>query len=126
MTGAMEIPATPLTPLIRIDTATGIFLMQGVCIPEDGPGFFGPVITHYSKGIEQLNVPGIFRFDLKYFNSSSLKGIYLLLKHIDDLGNGQKDFRVEWVLDKDDADLTEPAVMLSNLISIPMAIMLAA
>ena len=123
MNTPIEIPATSQTPLIRIETATGKFLMQGVCIPEDGPGFFGSVIAQYSEAIVRLNVPAVFRFDLKYFNSSSLKGLYMLLKRIEDLGNGDKDLRVEWVTDKNDQDATGPADMLSSMIGIPMVIL---
>ena len=118
----IEIPATTQTPLIRIEPATGKFLMQGVCIPEDGPGFFGSIITQYTESIALLNVPGVFRFDLKYFNSSSLKGLYMLLKRIDDLSNDGKDLRVEWVMDKNDEDSAGPADMLSSMIGIPMTL----
>ena len=123
MRSPIEIPATAATPLIRIDTGSGLFLMQGVCIPEDSPGFFGMVITQYTEALAHLNVPGVFRFELKYFNSSSLKGLFILMKRVEDLNDGRLDLRMEWVMDGIDDDMFEPVDLLSSATGIPLTVL---
>ncbi len=122
MTPLFELPPTSETPLIRIDPSTGLFLMKGICIPEDTPGFFGKVMTLYTEAIEKLTLPAVFRFELRYFNSSSLKGIYMLMKKMENSSKDGNEMRIEWVMDGDDDDLIEYTDLLSSGICLPMTL----
>lgn len=121
-----ELDPTSSTPKVFIDFDQGEFRMTGVCVPEDGPGFFGPIINELDHCLPSFKTGGTFKFDLKYFNSSSLKGIYILLKKIDEANTAGKNIEIQWIVESNDEFMTDSASTFSDLVDTPITITQAA
>lgn len=122
----LNIKPTKSTPEVIFDIDEGTFRMSGVCVPEDGPAFFGPIIDTIEDSIPVLQVRTSFSFDLKYFNSSSLKGIYCILKQIDSANQAGKKISIEWIVEKNDEFMTDSASTFKDLVDTPIVIRKAA
>jgi len=58
---------------------------------------------------------------MEYFNTSSSKCIYDLLKEIKSLKEGGKDVRVRWYYEQYDEDMMEAGEDYSDLLDLPFA-----
>lgn len=106
---ALNIPATRNTPAISYNPSHAWLRVVGKSIPENASGFYMPVIDWIKQHMEALPDGCYFEFSLPYFNSSSLKALYLILMEIKrgmDLG---KRFQVVWYAEEDDEFMNEAA-----------------
>ncbi len=122
----LNIEATKSTPEVTFDPTVGEFVMKGVCVPEDGPAFFSPIIDTINASMPALALDSNFIFDLKYFNSSSLKGIYFILKQIDQANEAGKRIQIKWIVERNDEFMSDSASTFSDLVSTPIRICKAA
>ena len=102
------------TPTISLSTETQLLTFSGRSLPENAPQFYSPVFDWCNSFLESGNrdLPIIFEFKLEYFNTSSSKLIYELLKLLSQLQN----FEVHWYYEPDDEDLLEAGEEFSELI----------
>lgn len=117
-TPAFDIKATRNTPAVRYEPATPAFIVAGNSIPENAGEFYGPIIEHLHKEIPGMPDGMSFIFCLPYFNSSSLKAIYLLLNEIKagmDLG---KRFDVIWHMEEEDDFMSDAAETFAEMTGI--------
>lgn len=126
MRSTINIEATKSTPEVSLDTDSGVFRMHGVCIPEDSASFFNPIIDELNLSMPAMQRNSIFTFNLKYFNSSSLKGIYFILKIIDDANKVGKNIKVDWIVDNDDEFMRDSALTFSSLVKTTIRVKRAA
>jgi len=107
MSFKLERAKTKTTPYILIDEAKGYMRFEGESYLEDIIGFFKEI----NEWLQQYLASGFmdFTFDcaLEYFNSSTNKQIYNMLRLMDASAPGKK-VAVNWIVaDKDDDMLIE-------------------
>lgn len=113
----IKLRPTVNTPAIILDPSRGIFKMYGRSSPENSLRFYEPVRNALSSTIEanKLDV----RIKMEYFNTSSSKCIYDVLKDIKALENKGVDIKVRWYYDQYDEDMMEAGEDYSDLLDLP-------
>jgi hypothetical protein len=103
------------TPAISLNAESQVLTFSGRSLPENAPQFYSPVFDWCNSFLVgcNKNLPTIFEFKLEYFNTSSSKLIYELLKLLSQLPN----LEVHWYYEPDDEDLIEAGEEFSELIS---------
>ena len=79
--------------------------------------FYEPILETISKHIQGDKVD--VRIKMEYFNTSSSKCIYDILKEIKKLENKGKKVMVRWYYDEDDEDMYEAGEDYSDLLDLP-------
>lgn len=97
------ITATKTTPEISADNDSGVFTIAGVSAPENPQEFYASVQQYFQNFIEHINAKARVRFNLLYFNSSSAKFLFFLMKQM----QGIEGLIVEWCYESGDSDLLE-------------------
>lgn len=115
----VRIPATPRTPEMALNATSGSLSIRGTSVPEHAMQFYRPALQFCEKAVGETEGPLTVRIDLTYFNSSSLKALFNVLRPLK-AGFGQgKAVRVEWVVDEDDEFMQESGETLMDLLAIP-------
>lgn len=109
------IEPTKISPLVSLLPEEGVFELRGRSSPENPVLFFKPiydVIDLYAtdeKPFLKVNLA------LDYFNTSSSKCIYELLKKISLMAEKGKKIEVNWMYEEDDEDILEAGEDFSSL-----------
>ncbi|HRH39124.1 MAG TPA: DUF1987 domain-containing protein [Flavobacteriales bacterium] len=120
----LNLPATGNTPAIHFDPEQGIFELTGISIPENATEFYQPVTAWLAQHLPLLKGAQAMDFRLIYFNSASLKSIYLLLKEVKAARANGLAMTVRWYGDPDDDQLTETVDTFTDVLDMPMELIL--
>jgi hypothetical protein len=103
---AFQINKTTKTPSVFINSDTGIFLMEGLILPEDSLAFFTPILNYIKDYLKSPQVETNVTLRLEYFNTSASRLLYTMLKQ---LGNSHHVTKttINWYYEDDDTDLEE-------------------
>lgn len=112
---ALAIKATRNTPAILFDPNANAFSVIGTSIPENAGEFYGPVIEWMKEQAPALPDGTSFTFCLPYFNSSSLKAVYLLLCEIKAGMDTGKNFELVWYVEEDDDFMSDAAETFTEM-----------
>jgi hypothetical protein len=126
MKRSFHLAPTNSTPEVLLDMEEATFELRGVCVPEDSAAFFRPIIKELDLFIPTIRTGAVFTFNLKYFNSSSLKGIYYIMRQVDQANDNGKGIKVVWMIEQEDEFMTDSALTFKELISTPIQIRSAA
>jgi hypothetical protein len=118
----LRIAATRNTPAILLDPAGKCFRMVGNSLPENAGEFYTPIIERLKEALPGLGNDTSFEFCLPYFNSSSLKAIYLILTEIKKAMDGGQQFEVIWHIEEDDDFMTEAAETFMEMCGIKLTL----
>ena len=111
----VKIQPTRVTPAILIDPSKGIFKMFGRSSPENALQFYEPII----KSLGEIPTDKIdIRIKMEYFNTSSSKCIYDIMKEIKRLQEKGKSIVVRWYYDQDDEDMLEAGEDYSDMLDL--------
>jgi hypothetical protein len=106
------------TPYIHINYETGHFEMRGVSHPENVFTFYNPVY----EGIRELAKAPVrevvIDFAMEYFNTSSARCIFMMLKEIKNVGRSGKYLKINWIYEEDDEDMLETGEDFQELIEL--------
>jgi len=119
---ALIIPASNNTPGVWFDPGSGTFELTGNSIPENAGQFYEPVLNWLADHLHRLPGEPTLRIKLSYFNSTSLKALYMMLKKVKDANTMGCNMRVEWHIEEDYELLVETQVMLSEMLGMPMTV----
>ena len=118
----VTIPATKNTPSISYDPETGRCNVVGISVPENASEFYQPVIDTLFQQ-ENWPVSGtVFHFNLTYFNSSSLKAIYMVLNEVKKGIESGQGYKIEWCVEEDDEFMQEAAETFEELLGVPLTV----
>lgn len=114
------IEPTNLTPQVVFNPETSVLELRGRSSPDNSPGFYSQIqdfINEYFDGepsdLFTMNV------NLEYFNTSSLKCIFQLLKKLSDVNSeGIAKVVINWYYEEDDEDMLETGEDISGLLNI--------
>ncbi|MCL2699320.1 MAG: DUF1987 domain-containing protein [Defluviitaleaceae bacterium] len=104
MTFKLEIERTKTTPYVLIDEENGYIRFEGESYLEDITGFFKEINEwlekYLSSGFDGLT----FDCAMEYFNSSTTKQIYNMLRLLDKNAIG-KNMVVNWIVSNEDDEM---------------------
>jgi len=126
----LYIEPSEFTPLINFNISENKFIVSGESRPENTKVFYTPVIdwlTNYynllyfqrKKTSDIIHPSIVFEFQLEYFNSTSAKFIFDILKHLNKINKDVASVNVKWVFDKLDVDMKDAGQEFSNLLDVP-------
>jgi hypothetical protein len=128
----LQIEATANSPKINFDPDKNIFEIKGESWPHDAEAFYSQIIawfTDYSailgKSRGTLD-PGLFIFDLDYFNSSSAIYILDICRNIARVRSKGKNISIRWHYEKDDSDMLSMGREMSRSSNVPFEYILKA
>jgi hypothetical protein len=114
----LEIEAGKNTPYISVDYEQGHIVIKGISHPENVMDFYEPVF----KGIKTFNERATEHittdFMLNYFNTSSARCMFLILKELKSLQMAGKNITVNWYHSAADEDMLETGEDYAALIDI--------
>lgn len=121
-TEPIAIKGTSNTPAVSYSTQDHGFSIIGNSIPENAGEFYAPIIERVRGNIPAMADGSTFTFCLPYFNSSSLKAIYMLLSTIKEGMDQGKRFDVIWHIEEGDDFMSDAAETLSEMVGIEMTL----
>lgn len=114
------IEPSPLTPYVMFDTQTNILELKGRSSPDNSVGFYDQItgyLDQYFSSGEAGNIK--VNVGLEYFNTSSLKCIFQILKKVNDETNkASLELEINWFYEEDDEDMLETGEDISDLLNI--------
>jgi hypothetical protein len=113
---ALILPASRNTPSIFFEPASGRFEMSGISIPENASEYYQPVFEWLTMNLPRIDDGSAFHFRLSYFNSTSLKAIYQVLKLIKEATITGPKISVNWYVEAEDEFMRESAEMFQQLL----------
>ncbi len=115
---SIHIESTRLTPEIVFDINEKTFLFKGRSSPENARDFYNPVFEAMDKIASSSLEEITFNFEFEYFNTSSSKCLFRILKAANDIHQSGKTVHVNWRFDEDDEDMQESGEDLESLLDI--------
>lgn len=118
------ISPTVFTPKVILDHEEYFLEIAGESRPQDVREFFGP-ISAWMNDFSDLVLTGkrkdpiIFNFNFAYFNSASAKCIVDICKILARLRLKEIDASVKWYYVKNDDDMREAGIEMSQIVKIP-------
>lgn len=112
------IPGTRNTPTVHFEPATFRFEVYGTCVPENAAEFFEPVFRWLSANLAYLPPGSIFHFNLSYFNSTSLKALFHVLKQIKEVNVMGGSIGIRWYVEPDDEFMTESVALFTQMLEL--------
>ena len=103
---AIQIDKTSKTPYVHLCSDRGVFLLEGVVLPEDTFAFFNPISLYISEYLNSPNPETKLILKLDYFNTAASRMLYNLLKSFNDASHKTKTI-VDFHFEDDDEDLSE-------------------
>lgn len=109
-------------PTVHLDIEQGHFRIYGISIPENAIEFFTPIIQWVKMAMPQIPENTVFSFCLSYFNSSSMKAIYMALLEIKRGITDGKKIEIEWYVEEDDEFMADAGETFSEMIEVPFKV----
>ena len=104
---SFRIKPTKITPYCKLDLAKNTLSMEGRSSPESSLKFYNPIIKRIDKSFLKGNTTLTANFKFEYFNTSSSKCIYDLLKRLAHHKRNGAEIIINWYYDDGDEDMKE-------------------
>ncbi|XOV91689.1 MAG: DUF1987 domain-containing protein [Bacteroidota bacterium] len=116
----LQIDPSPLTPYVMFDTQTNILELKGRSSPDNSVGFYDKITEYLDQYFGSGQAGNItINVGLEYFNTSSLKCIFQILKKVnDETSKASLDLEINWYYEEDDEDMLETGEDISDLLDI--------
>lgn len=104
---SLTIEPTRVTPYVRLDAREGILAFKGRSSPGSSLDFYYPIMS----GIDQAFTGGLnsitANFEFEYFNTSSSKCLFDILKRLAHFQQNGMEVKVNWYYEEEDDDMRE-------------------
>jgi hypothetical protein len=118
------LPATVHTPSILLDPVLGLMEIRGRSVPENAHRFFTPLHAVVAQYMEDPRPATLLRVELGCFNSSTSKYLLDLFRQWEDLhASGRSSVRMEWLHERNDADMAEAGMDYRSLLEFPVMLL---
>jgi hypothetical protein len=107
------------TPSVNFNAKNGELLVEGYSIPEDARDFYIDLINWTKSYFETKPKKVVLTFNYIYFNSSSSKYIFELLKIFQTAKENACDVKIKWCYEDDDEDLYDSGQTYLQLTNLP-------
>jgi len=119
MNETVTIEPTEITPLFNFDLKSGLMEFSGRSLPSAAQRFYNPILDEieiaFDRGIKSLTA----NFALEYFNSSSSKCLFNILKKLATYQHNGKNVVINWFYEECDDDMKETGKDYENKLGIP-------
>ena len=113
---------TETTPQVNFDPGLGLLAIEGRVIPEDVGSFFSPIFYWIEKFEPDVNKPYVLRFCLFYYNTSSSKRIFEVMKRFDEKFQNGGNIKIRWEYEDGDDDTFQDGEDYKKMLKIPFEI----
>ncbi len=114
----LKIESTKITPFFQLDLEEGIMEFRGRSSPCASREFYFPIIqkleSAFSTGTSTLTA----NFAFEYFNTSSSKCLFDILKRLATQKNNGADVVINWFYDETDDDMKETGEDYEDLLGV--------
>lgn len=101
-----ELRESPTTPYVNFDANTGVLRIEGRSIPENVIDFYQPILRWIEEYSQNPLPETIAHLRFEYFNTSSSKRIFDIMKKLEKLaGESRKRVVINWYYEEDDEDI---------------------
>jgi len=111
---------TKRTPWIILGQ-TRIFIM-GRSIPENPNDFYRPGQEWITSYVKNNTDKSIIELGFEYINTSSIKGIFTILRELSEMKNIVENASVTWYYEHGDEDMCELGFILRSLVECPFVV----
>jgi hypothetical protein len=115
----LQLAPSKTTPEVILNSKDKVLIMKGRSSPENAVAFYDKilrVLDEYFKSAEFMEV----HFMFEYFNTSSSKNIFDLLKKLKQHREAGKEVIINWVFEEYDEDMQETGEDYADLLDIDM------
>lgn len=97
---------TQTTPLVSLNASLGEIIIEGRSIPENVIDFFHPILSWIDEYALSPNEKTTLKFKFEYFNTSSSKRIFDIMKKAEAIAlQPGKLVVINWFYESDDEDI---------------------
>ncbi len=116
----LVIEPSQLTPFVSFDARSGILELRGRSSPDNSIIFYNRILTYLDQYFGEREISSLkINVSLEYFNTSSLKCIFQILKKInEETEKASVGLEVNWFYEEDDEDMLETGEDISALLDI--------
>ncbi|WP_258100527.1 DUF1987 domain-containing protein [Marinoscillum pacificum] len=115
----LQIEATKTSPYILLDSESKKIELKGKSTPENAVQFYYPIINNIKKLFSEVSGKVVVEVALEYFNTSSSKCLFDMLKVLKTLDNdGGRQITVNWYYEEDDEDMIETGEDFEDLLGL--------
>ena len=101
-----ELKDTITTPHVILDAEKGYIKIDGRSIPENVIDFYQPILNWIDNYIKEPNNLTIVDFKLEYFNTSSSKRLFDIMRKVESISTiPGKRVVLNWYYEEDDEDI---------------------
>lgn len=116
----LQIEATKWTPFVAVASDKGKIVIRGKSSPEAAVKFYFPIIADVKRIFEKYKGKVVVDLSLEYFNTSSSKCIFDLLRTLKRLeSNASVQVSVNWFYESGDDDMLETGEDFAEVLDIP-------
>jgi len=113
------IEGTYKTPNVALHADMGKLEFSGRSIPENSVEFYFPIGEWVEKYLENPNEITTIMIKFEYFNTSSSKSMFEILKKFEKLFKSGKEVLVQWFYEQEDEDMQESGEDFREILKIP-------
>lgn len=115
----LSIEGQEQSPEINFDPNTGLLQLSGRSIPANPVEFYAPVLEWIEQYTASPASTTTLRVNLEYFNTSSSKKMWDIMKQLKALQDQNKTVvKVEWHYEEDDEDLRDAAIEYEKILGL--------
>jgi len=115
----LHLAATSLTPFVSFKTNEGILDLRGRSSPDNSLGFYSPIFQFLDSYLDKPLTDNLkINVNLEYFNTSSLKCIFQMLKKLSDINKHGIGIEVNWYYEEEDEDMLETGEDIADLLNL--------
>jgi hypothetical protein len=118
----LHIESTEATPLINFHPKSNVLDIKGCSVPEDCVTLYIPVLNWVDNYLLTKPEEITLNIQLDYFNTTSSKFIFELLKKLERYQTDNIKLSVNWFYSPGDEDLEEAGQIYSDVINIPFSL----
>lgn len=103
----VKIEPTQVTPLFHLDLRSGTLEFRGRSSPSASQSFYRPILHTIEDAFEKGTRTLTANFAFEYFNTSSSKCLFDILKRLAAFKNSGANVTINWMYDEYDDDMKE-------------------
>lgn len=103
----MTIEPTRVTPFVQLDAREGVLEFKGRSSPSASLEFYYPILSSIDKAFTEGTKTLTANFAFEYFNTSSSKCLFDILKRLSQFKSQGMDVKVNWFYEEYDEDMKE-------------------
>lgn len=104
---SLLIEPTKVTPFVQLDAQNGILAFKGRSAPSASLEFYYPIMSSIDKAFTSGLTSITANFAFEYFNTSSSKCLFDILKRLSQFENRGMQVQVNWYYEEEDEDMRE-------------------